>query len=156
MSNHDNSSSTHEELRSPQEEGRYVNIRGVVITTLALVGILLFSAVFLYFLFNYYEGDVAKADIPPSPVEDSTSQPPSPRLQANPTVDLVEFRRREDSLLQSSGWVDSALGVAHIPVDSAMEVIVRTGKIPMKVSSTLKGDTVTRDTLTRDTSQVHQ
>lgn len=151
MSNHENSSTPDVDHLGPSEEGRHVNIRGVVITALALIGVLLFSAVFIYFLFNYYEGEVAKSDIPPSPVEDSTSQPPSPRLQANPTVDLVEFRRREDSLLQSSGWVDSALGVAHIPVDSAMEVIVRTGKIPMKVSPTLKGDTVTRDT-----SQVHQ
>lgn len=141
MSNHDLSESTDAEMLGPSAEGRYVNIRGVVITGVALVGVLFFSCAFVYFLFNYYQGGRAKADIPPSPVEDSTNIPPSPRLQANPTADLVEFRRREDSLLQSSGWTDSVLGVVHIPIDSAIAIISRTGSVPKMATRILEGDT---------------
>ncbi len=55
------------------------------------------------------------------------SKPPKPRLQANPHASLVVLRAEEDSVLSSYGWVNGDSGVARIPIDRAMELLVRKG-----------------------------
>ncbi len=49
---------------------------------------------------------------------------PNPLLQTNRTTktDIRDLRRSEDRQLNSYGWVDEAKGVAHIPVDRAIEI----------------------------------
>jgi hypothetical protein len=57
----------------------------------------------------------------------TTSQFPAPRLQLSPQDDLKEFRERENERLNSYGWVDRKAGVARIPVDRAMDLLVQRG-----------------------------
>ena len=38
---------------------------------------------------------------------------------------LEELRVQEDSLLTSYGWVNREHGIVHIPIDRAMELVVR-------------------------------
>jgi hypothetical protein len=52
---------------------------------------------------------------------------PSPRLQTTPYVDLKAFRAAEDAVLQGYSWVDRNAGVAQIPVDRAIDLIVEKG-----------------------------
>lgn len=54
-------------------------------------------------------------------------RPPSPALQVSPAMDLKEFRRREDAELEGYGWVDKRAGIARIPIEQAMELVVREG-----------------------------
>ena len=51
--------------------------------------------------------------------------PPSPRLQANPNVDLAAERRREEGMLEGYAWVDRKRSIARIPVQRAMEILAR-------------------------------
>jgi hypothetical protein len=53
--------------------------------------------------------------------------PPEPRLQTNPEADLGAYVRKEQHLLDSYGWVDRQRGIAHIPIQAAMERLARTG-----------------------------
>jgi hypothetical protein len=53
--------------------------------------------------------------------------PPKPRIQSNPHAALVALRATEDSLLTSYGWVNGDSGVARIPIDRAMELLLRKG-----------------------------
>jgi len=53
--------------------------------------------------------------------------PPEPRLQVHPREDLRELRAREDSMLHTYGWVDKESGIARIPIDEAMKLIVSKG-----------------------------
>jgi hypothetical protein len=53
--------------------------------------------------------------------------PPGPRLQTNPTSDLAEYRRQELQRLTSYGWVDKSTGKVHIPIDRAIDAVVRAG-----------------------------
>lgn len=53
--------------------------------------------------------------------------PPEPRLQTDPATDLGAYVRKEQHLLDSYGWVDRKRGIAHIPVEVAMERLARTG-----------------------------
>ncbi|MDQ6892856.1 MAG: hypothetical protein M3167_09275 [Acidobacteriota bacterium] len=53
--------------------------------------------------------------------------PSEPRLEPLPLVPRAALRASEDARLSSYGWVDRQGGVARIPIDRAMELIVRTG-----------------------------
>jgi len=50
-----------------------------------------------------------------------------PRLQINPREDLLQLRAREDTVLNSYGWVDRAKGVVHIPVRDAIRILTTRG-----------------------------
>ena len=50
-----------------------------------------------------------------------TIEPPAPRLQPNPIQDFQAFYATQQAELDSYGWVDQGKGIAHIPIDRAME-----------------------------------
>jgi len=52
---------------------------------------------------------------------------PAPRLQADPHADLERFESQELARLNSVGWINRSLGIAHIPIDAAMRRIVGQG-----------------------------
>jgi hypothetical protein len=52
---------------------------------------------------------------------------PEPRLQVAPQVDLATLRAREDEELKTYGWVDRKDGVVRIPIERAMDLMVRKG-----------------------------
>lgn len=52
---------------------------------------------------------------------------PPPNLQANPQADLQAFEARELQRLNTTGWVDRAHNVVHIPIDDAMRRIAAQG-----------------------------
>jgi hypothetical protein len=52
---------------------------------------------------------------------------PEPRLQVDPKRDLAVLRAREDTELQSYGWIDKHAGVVRLPIDRAMDLLVQRG-----------------------------
>ncbi len=52
---------------------------------------------------------------------------PSPELQTNPAREMDRFRAAEKETLASYGWVDRQAGIARIPIERAMELIVERG-----------------------------
>ena len=66
--------------------------------------------------------------------------PPQPRLQTDPEADLGAYLRKEQHLLDSYGWVDRKQGIAHAPIEIAMQRLARSG-IPgfPQVSGAQKG-----------------
>ena len=52
---------------------------------------------------------------------------PAPRLQVSPPSDMQRFHRDEMLRLNSTGWVDKAQGVVHIPIADAMREIAQEG-----------------------------
>jgi hypothetical protein len=52
---------------------------------------------------------------------------PAPRLQANPQAELRAFRAQQLARLNSTGWVDQAHGVVHIPISAAMRKLADEG-----------------------------
>jgi hypothetical protein len=54
-------------------------------------------------------------------------RPPEPRLQTNPRLELQEMRAEENAVLQTYGWVDREKGVARMPIDEAMKIVVQRG-----------------------------
>lgn len=50
-----------------------------------------------------------------------------PVLQINPRADMDRFRAEEQAELSSYGWVDKDKGVVRIPIEKAMEKVVKDG-----------------------------
>jgi len=52
---------------------------------------------------------------------------PLPRLETNEGDELNDLRLQEEKTLNSYGWLDQKAGVAHIPIERAMELVVERG-----------------------------
>lgn len=50
-----------------------------------------------------------------------------PKVQAYPRRDMVLFRREEEQKVHGYGWVNERKGLAHIPVETAIEEIAANG-----------------------------
>lgn len=44
-----------------------------------------------------------------------------PMLQSAPQDDLAAYRQEKSRALDSLGWIDTASGIAHIPIDAALD-----------------------------------
>ncbi len=85
------------------------------------------SAIFVFGFFVYLRSKPNWAAAPPSPFASERVLPPTPRLQANPPMELKEFNENMDKALNSYGWVDKSAGIAHIPVDVALDILAKRG-----------------------------
>lgn len=77
----------------------------------------------LIWLFNFFK----LAYEPAAQFYEPSQIPPPPRLLVEPAEDMETFMRREERLLNTYGWNDEAAGVARIPIDRAMDLIVKRG-----------------------------
>ena len=59
--------------------------------------------------------------------EPGALEPPGPRLQVKPELDLAVFRAQEDAILESYAWVDKERGIVRIPVAEAMRIVAERG-----------------------------
>jgi hypothetical protein len=51
----------------------------------------------------------------------------APMLETNERGQLRDFLMDQENQLNSYGWVDEKAGVAHIPIDRAMDVLIQRG-----------------------------
>jgi len=112
-----------------REFDRDINVRGVVWTGLALVAVALVVHLLIWWLLRGFGSFDDKRDVRLTPIERASPQapPPEPRLQVSPVDDMGAMREEEDRRLQTAGWVDRQQGVVRVPIDVAMEEILRRG-----------------------------
>jgi len=95
------------------------------------VGIFLLATVVslaLWPIMNGMADRQAKDDAAPPPIAfDPARQAPEPRLQGEPYGDWLSLKTRQEALLASYGWVDESGGVARIPIDRAMKIVLERG-----------------------------
>jgi hypothetical protein len=80
----------------------------------------------MFRLFAWQERRGQRA-LPPGISASLKRTPSEPRLEPLPLAPRASLRASEDARLSSYGWVDRGNGVARIPIDRAMELIVRNG-----------------------------
>jgi hypothetical protein len=61
---------------------------------------------------------------------------PAPRLQHDDAFDMEKFREQETAALKSYGWADRKAGVAQIPIDRAMTILIKRGLPKVKAPET--------------------
>jgi hypothetical protein len=107
-------------------EARDVDPRALAYLALGLIVILALTLVFMR-VFFFHLAKSQPLGPPPTPFEDVRILPPVPRLQVAPVQDLNEYRRAEQQILNGYGWVDKSNGVTRIPIDRAMDLLLRHG-----------------------------
>ena len=78
----------------------------------------------LALLFNLFVEQRVERGEPrfPLAVNEEQRLPPEPRLQRFPREDILNFRLREEAILQNYGWLDKSAGTVHIPIQDAMRL----------------------------------
>ena len=106
---------------------------------LFLVGLVIVSIVIYFIVWGFYgylSGFHERKERTAAPLQTvhdnaNTEQEirrfPQPQLQPNPVADLNKFRAQEEQILNSYGWVDQQVGVAHIPIEQAIDIIATRG-----------------------------
>lgn len=140
--------SEHERNRPDQD----LNLKGVLLFTTGIILLIVVAAAAMYFFTVGVRDRDRARDAEPTPIlqqavdEGIQLVPPSPRLQPQPgattglvdrglrpdweTAPNVEMRRflaAEEAELNSYGWVDQGNGIARVPIDRAIEMIVEQG-----------------------------
>lgn len=97
---------------------------GIVFIVLTFIGVIA-VAVLRPLMIRSQEKDYA----PPSPLAASygRTEPPAPRLQVDPALDIYDHRKAEQQVLTTYGWVDQKAGVVRIPIERAMGLLAERG-----------------------------
>ena len=126
---------TERDAPGPGHETRDVNVRGVSIFGGVLAAVVLVVLGLMVWMFNSLASrEAARAPAlsarsltAPGPRGAAVQLPPEPRLQSDPAGDLARLRAEEEAQLDGYAWVDRQHGVVRIPVERAMEIVVRKG-----------------------------
>jgi hypothetical protein len=108
---------------------RDLNVRGVVVSAVSLaVGTLVVLAL-VWWLFTGLRRLEKAADPPPPALREVRERhlPPEPRLQSDADGDMRTLRAAEDQMIERPSWIDEKQGTVRIPVDLAIDVLVRRG-----------------------------
>ena len=96
---------------------------------IALVLIVVLSQLGLWWLFNTFTRRESKLSPPVTALvrAQAPTEPPEPKLQANPQADMRMMREKEETVLNHYGWVDPNRGVVRIPIDRALDLVAERG-----------------------------
>ncbi|MBZ0112845.1 MAG: hypothetical protein K8J08_10320 [Thermoanaerobaculia bacterium] len=81
---------------------------------------------FIYWLYFVFLAQAVRAD-PPAPILNEASERimvPGPNLLANPEFELQRLNKKDQARLDEYGWVDEGAGVARVPIDRALDMVV--------------------------------
>jgi hypothetical protein len=109
--------------------------RGIVAFLIGLAIVVLFIHIVIFGFIKTYayfepQGIARNRAVTAPPVNanaDPLAKFPTPRLQSDELTDMDKLRAQEEKQLNTSGWVDEKEGVAHIPVNRAMDVVAQHG-----------------------------
>jgi len=112
----------HRPMGGPGHETSDVNVWVISKFAIALVVITILSVGMLIGVFQFY---LSRTDEPVA--MDPTKVFPNPQLEQNEPKDLQEFRDREEKALTGYAWVDKEKGTVSIPIDQAIDQLVKKG-----------------------------
>jgi hypothetical protein len=106
-----------------------VNVRAILGFGGALTLVAVLLHLFLWWLQGLYQRQTVREQTPryPMAIERDGALPPQPRFQRNPQQEMRDLRARQEALLNGYGWVNKENGVARIPIEEAMRMIVERG-----------------------------
>jgi hypothetical protein len=103
-----------------------------------VVAFLVIGAVAIHFALRVQLGILAKTpatrDAWSSEVRGARPEIPTnaPKLQISAPADLAAFRSREDSDLNTYGWINKTQGIVRIPIQEAMNLILEKKLLPVR------------------------
>ena len=125
------------EIRDHEHTDIPVRTIGKYMLGLAISGVVI--VIVLGFMWNWFAHAIPEEARVPA-WQGPRELPPSPRLQLAPSVELADYRQKELERLNSYGWVDRSAGKVYMPIDRAIDEVLRAGlparqRTPTKVGS---------------------
>ena len=113
---------------TPGYETSDANVKGVYgfLVTLGLV--LVVTAIVCWGMFRFYSYYFGVTISASAPFVDSRQVPTSgPQLQVNARQDLLRYQDEQQRSLESFAWVNQASGTVQVPIEQAMDLLVKKG-----------------------------
>lgn len=136
---HTHSSHTQHDAPTGSVEPDQVDIRGIVGFGIGLTIVAIAAHLSMLLMFRVLANNIdasnpprmyplaALPTEPAKPGDPSGTQPPEPRLQTDPKLDLANLRAAEAEILNGYGWVDRNNNVVRIPIAEAMKLTLQRG-----------------------------
>ena len=112
---------------TPGYETRDANAGGAFKFLMALGIVLMAAALVCWGMFRFFSAhamDRAESD---SPFAGTRQLPLGPQLQVNPREDWLNFREDQEQALETYAWENRSAGIARVPIEVAMELLVKKG-----------------------------
>ena len=101
--------------------------RGIALFAAGLAVMIVVSLVAVYALLELLRDGRREAAETPAPPATASAPAPGPRLLVEPGRAFKAMREQEQTWLKSYGWIDQEKGIAHIPIDRAIEMLAQKG-----------------------------
>jgi hypothetical protein len=109
-------------------EANNLVVKGLIIFAVGLVAVgIVVEFCLVYVMKDFAKDEKALEALAPPLLSDKSATFPAPQLQPAPPIDLVKFKQAELDRLNGFGWVDRKAGIAHIPIDRAIEIVASKG-----------------------------
>ncbi|WP_263262299.1 hypothetical protein [Pseudomonas sp. RIT-PI-S] len=112
---------------APGVEPDAISVRGILYTGAGLLVMLLASGSVIALLMHYYPIIYQRRQPPLTQVEQQREPPPRPHLEVNSPAEGEQALSAGRAKLQGYGWVPGEQGVAHIPIERAMQLLGERG-----------------------------
>lgn len=105
--------------------------RPVMLMIISTFGALALGFILIAVMIFFTGGRIGDTSHAPSRPGGAQAQlPPEPRLEQNPNVDGTRIVAEATVQLETYGWVNKGQGVAHVPIERAMELLLEQGVSP--------------------------
>jgi hypothetical protein len=104
-----------------------VDVIGRFMVWLAVAAVVIHVGLWLVFMSFVEQRVVTTEPDFPLAVGQEPRLPAEPRLQQYPRLEYMQFRAREEEILESYGWVAREAGTVRIPIAEAMRLVLERG-----------------------------
>ena len=108
-------------------EADRVQVKGILGFALALIVLAAVVHLVLAFVMQQFSKEESKLQNQRPPLFALPVDVPTPHLQGNPAAELSRLKTQSLEQLNTYGWVNPEAGIAHIPIDRAMDILARSG-----------------------------
>lgn len=115
-------------------ETRDANVGGVFTFLIVLAIVLVVSGLVCWGMFHFFSAHAMNEPATDSPFSDARQLPLGPQLQVNPREDWLKFREEQQKSLETYDWVNRSAGTARVPIEEAMQLLVKKG-VPVQGQS---------------------
>lgn len=121
--------------RGPGYEVRDANVRALLQFAFWMAVVLAVTMVAMKYTFDFLKrAEPLGATSSPLVQEGTRVMPPAPVLQVHPHQELEDYCAVQQAAVSSYGWVNKESGVAHVPIDRAMDLVLQRG-LPTRAAS---------------------
>lgn len=118
----------------PGYETRDANVGSVFTFLIILAAILVVAGLVCWGMFHYFSANELNEAATESPFADARQLPLGPQLQVTPREDWLKFRAGQQKSLETYEWVNRSSGTVRVPIDVAMDLLVKKG-VPVQAQN---------------------